>query len=235
MMDAASKEASLKEASEHIHIPIVMNYLVLPHVPTHRPTLLSPSGAPVELWYNKLDWQKLADNLQRSLTDAGIPKGITVHVCDDAMDLFDISRIDFLAQAQVDPDEYDPITRAATCTAQLQMSDFEASVVPLSKKHPSIHLNTIFNDTSRPPIAGLIISVRYTTAMLAIDWIYTVSELLFGTGDSPVIDEQLNPMGPGQMSAPLASWLRDDTGVVYASQCSIVPLRPTLPKPVLIN
>lgn len=208
-----------------IHKPVVMNYLICPHVPENVGTLLTPEGEPVLMDYAKIPWKKLAQKLQQDVEDTNVPKAIKVYVGNDAIDLFDINGMDMeTGQERLD---WNPINTATEGFRNSNLSDFRGGVCTIPGNLKDFHLNKPVRG-KRPPIAAFFVSIRFANISQLTDYIGGVSETVIGTLDYPDIDGTKKPMSdPFRMPSAFAQWLREEIGVVYADECSVISLATT--------
>lgn len=204
------------------HRPIAMNYLVIPHVPRGRGTLLSAAGEPVMVDYSQLDWRSLAQALKARIDDDGYPKNIKVYVANDGPDLFDINETIVATGEELEQGPFF-VERTRQSLNQATPASYRAGVIDLSPAGGSMHLNPPDHNSLRPPLAAFVVSIRFNTPSQAADYYFTLTEMLFGVG----LPMEFGPVRHGDdepMCDALRAWLAQSMGVVYAPECSIVLL-----------
>jgi len=201
--------------------PVILNYLICPHVPAHIGTLLSPEGESVLMDYSNLDWKGLAKALQAELEAQSLPKAIKVYVGNDAIDLFDMNSID-AESGSVDAD-YDGFSSVMDIFSKAEFKDYRAGVYSMPGAQDDFHLNPPLLNGKRPPVAGFFVSLRFNSIPQMSDYLCSASKAMFGTMDiiSTVGEDPVSP--PGTMPKVMADWL-SATGVVYDNLCTMIRL-----------
>lgn len=228
MLEAETSESSpdWKALSRQAQKPVIFNYMVCPHVPEGAETILSPEGEPFMLNYSELDWKMLASELQKPLEGSGYPKSIKIYVGNDAIDLFDMNR--FCAETCSEADDYYPFSRAIECFSKAKMSNYRAGVVRIPETSEGLHLNPSTTG-KRPPICALFVSIRFGTMSQVVDYLSTVSQIIFGLPDSTIKPGKRDAvLGTCAVPEPLAQWLRVEAGAVYDSDYTIIRLPTTM-------
>ncbi|WP_444679468.1 hypothetical protein [Halomonas sp. E19] len=212
--------------AEQAEKPLCFNFLLLPKVPDDADTFLDRNGQGVMTCYDDVDWKGLAQLLQARL-EGQVPKSIKVYVADDGPDIFDMVNVrhDRLDTPET---ESDFGSRTVQVLHQVAMADYRAGVLRLPEEI-SLHLNPPTR-SQRPPIAGLVISVKFTKMLQAVDYMSSVMERLFG-------QLMALPMGPMSLMHPMDepcrlppeahAWLEAQFGAVYSDQCGVLFLSAT--------
>ena len=201
--------------------PVILNYLIFPHVPKEIGTLLSPEGESVLMDYSKLDWKGLAKDLQAELEAQSLPKTIKVYVGNDAIDLLDMNSVD--AQSGLVDSNYNGFSCAMDIFNKAEFKDYRAGVCSTPSAHKGLHLNPPLLNGKRPPVAGFFVSLRFNNIPQMTDYLCSASNAIFGTMDiiSMTDENQVSP--PGTMPKVMSDWL-SATGVVYDSLCTMIRL-----------
>ena len=208
--------------------PIAINYLVIPHVPEGLGTLLSKDGEPVMMDYATLDWRSLADALKARLEGLGLPKAIKVYVANDGVDLFDINET-YVATGEERQEGPFFSARAAQCLDKVTKANYRAGVIDLSQVNKDLHLNPPNADGLRPPLAALMVSLRFNTMSQCADYGFSATQSLFGAA-LPMTPEA-GTVEHGHKDSPMCDelrhWLDEQIGVVYAPQATVALMGPT--------
>lgn len=203
--------------------PIAYHFLFAPHSPDPEGVLADAAGRPVLTDYQAVDWKALAISA-RSAIDQVVPKGIQLFVADDAADVFEILNLcPWSISSHVGRGNF--YSRFKAAVEKLEMADMRSGITRLSRYAADYHVNTL-NDGRRPPLGGIIISVKFPRASLAGDYIHNVTQALFGQ-----MRRDTGPaLGVGEMSPALSIWLEKQFGVVYGRRCESYFVGTTRPR-----
>jgi len=218
-----------EEISERASKPLCFNFLVGPKVPEHAGTLLDRDENPVMLDFNNIDWGKLANKLQ-SRIDGYVPKSIKVYVANDGPDLFDINEFCFARPNEPEP-ENGFVYRTAAALRQVSMKDYRGGLLKIPPDS-GLHLNPVSASNCRPPLAALIVSIKFRNMMQTHDYISITTKRLFG--HPVVLPLELEPMtvmhGPEEeitMPTEMHEWLEEEIGAVYSQECVLMLISAT--------
>ncbi|PXX94678.1 hypothetical protein [Halomonas sp. LBP4] len=212
--------------SEQAEKPLCFNFLLLPMVPDGADTFLDREGNGVMTRYDDVDWKGLARTLQARL-EGDVPKSIKVYVANDGPDIFDMvnTRLD---QPDTPETESDFGSRTVEVLRQVSMADYRAGLLKLPEES-SLHLNPPTR-SQRPPIAGLVVSVKFTKMLQAMDYMSSVMEQLVGQ----LLPLPVEPMSmmhamdePGTLPPEAHAWLEAQFGAVYSDKCGVLFLSTT--------
>ena len=217
-------DSELLLASNRASRPIAFHFAVCPHSPATG-ALISSSGQPVLTDYSRVDWKGLAQRARAAIDDC-VPKDVKLYVADDAVDVMDVLNLSTdtgLLMSGVGTFE----SRTQESLDSLTMQDLRAGITSLADHSPSIHINTPIQG-KRPPLGALIVTLKFSCATQALDYLPEATEILFGC---PV--HVAGPTGfapkPTQGRIPdfLADWLDEQFGVVYGDDCTAVVMSRT--------
>lgn len=209
---------------EQIDKPICLNFLVMPMVPEETGSLLDRNGNPVMVNYSKVDWKGLAQKLQARI-NGHVPKSIKIYVANDGPDLFDINEI---CGGHLGEQDNSFVLRAAHALDDVSMANYKGGLLSLPADN-GMHLNPTL-EGKRPPIAGIIIAVKFTKMLQAVDYITTVMESLLALPialPSQPLQILFEKDELGTLASELHAWFEKEFGAVYAHRCGLVMLSAT--------
>jgi hypothetical protein len=201
--------------------PLVFNFLVLPAVPDDAETFLSPDGKPVVTHYDQVDWKGLGKIMQGLIR---APQSVNAYVANDGPDILDMVNIQVDdPEAQITDSDY--FTRTHQAVTQARMKDFRAGVLSLPADSP-LHLNPP-HETGRGPLSGLVISLKFTSMLQAMDHLGGATQPLFGF-PVPLPVEPGTPLPSmhdmGTLAPEIHAWLEAQFGAVYSRSCVVMML-----------
>lgn len=206
-----------------VNQPIAFHFLVLPHVPDGAESLFDEAGEPVFTNYDHVDWAGLAVSARTYLEDF-LPKSAKLFVSNDGPDLMDIHGLS--SKAKVVKDRGNFFSRVCAPVKKAKMKDMRAGVLNLASANSGLHLNEP-DDGMRPPLAGLILTLKFKDMSQALDYIWGATDTLFGHGymyettDNPML-KQLN--SSGCLAPCIQDWLKAQFKAVYSPKCTVLTL-----------
>ena len=174
--------------------------------------------------YSKVDWKRLAQKLQARI-NGDVPKSIKVYVANDGPDLFDINEIcgdHFGAQ------DNSFVLRAAHALNDVSMANYRGGLLSLPADN-GMHLNPTI-EGKRPPIAGIILAVKFNKTLQALDYITSVMESLVALPialPSKPLQILFEKDDLGTLAPELHAWFEEEFGAVYSNRCGLVLLSVT--------
>ena len=204
--------------------PIAYHFLFAPHSPEPEGVLVDAAGMPVLTDYQAVDWKALAFSA-RSAIDGVVPKGIQLFVADDAADVFEVLNLcPWSVSSHVGRGDF--YSRFKTAVEKLEMADMRSGITSLSQYADDYHVN-VPSAGRRPPLGGIIITVKFPNASHVGDYLHNVTHALFGQ----IRRDNGLALGVGDMSPALLSWLENQFGVAYGRRCESYFVGTTRPRP----
>lgn len=207
-----------------VNLPIAFHFLVLPHVPDGADSFFGEDGEPVFTNYDTVDWAGLAVSARASLNDC-LPKSAQLYVSNDGPDLMDIHGFSLKAKAVV-KDRGTFFSRVCAPVKKAKMKDMRAGVLKLASPKSELHLNES-EDGMRPPLAGLVFTLKFKDMSQALDYIWGATDTLFGHGymfertEDPVL-KQLD--SSGCLAPCIQDWLKVQFRAVYSPSCTVLTI-----------
>lgn len=219
MQDSEWEEASRKAA-----LPTAFHFMVCPHSPESG-ILLNESGVPVLTDFSSVDWAGLAASASAAL-DGLVPKSVKVYVADDAIDVLDLMGVSTETGLPFDGVEgFDSRLQKVLC--RLTMQEMRAGITKLAGRHPDLHANPPIRG-KRPPLAAMVITLKFTNGLQLVDYVSEATEALFGYPAQIGFIEGFKPRPTtGEMPPFLVDWLSSQFGVVYGADCTAVVIAQT--------
>ena len=205
--------------------PVAFHFLFAPHSPEPDGVLVDTSGMPVLTDYQAVDWKALAVSARAAIDDVA-PKSIQLFVADDAADVFEVLNLcPWTVSSHVGKGDF--FSRFKTAVDKLEMTDMRAGITSLSRHASDYHVN-LPSEGRRPPLGGVIISVKFPNASHVGDYLHNVTRALFG---QYLLGDKGPALGAGDMSPVLWAWLENQFGVAYGRRCDSYFVGTTRPRP----
>jgi hypothetical protein len=205
-------------------LPVAFHFFVVPHMPKDIGTLLSQNGEPVFTDHSTVDWSGLAKMARNHIAQV-VPNNVTLYIgneCSDGLDVCNSSR----ETGHAIEGRGDAFSRTCEAIKTVAMKDMRAGVLNLRQTSDILHINE-FEDGKRPPLCGLVLTLKFRSMTQARDYLYGSTKALFSHGyamelvDKPFLQKTDDA---GQMAPFLHQWLEEQFGVVYAPECTAMTL-----------
>lgn len=207
----------LAEQSEK---PIVFNFMILPKVPEHAGTFLDRDGEPVTTNYDKVDWKGLAQMLQARLT-GHVPKAIKVYVANDGPDLFDINELNTARPSYPEPDNGFAY-RTAETLEQVSMANYRGGLLKLPEDS-NLHLNKVSAGQKRPPLSAVVVGVKFSKVLQAMDYLAGTMEQLVDIPFPVPMNATVQDFNEhGTLPPEVHGWFEEQFGAVYSKKCGLL-------------
>ena len=214
------KEMTAQAHRDNFENPLMLTYAILPEPPKDTNAFLSPDRQPVYVDYANINWKALANNLQDSLSNLRLPKGIKVYVATDALDIWDVTHT--IPHTATEVQDYEPVYEAYKCFDSMSFSDFRAGLITFPES-ANFHVRPPKKGL-RTPVCGLFIAIRLDHFMQTLDYLEAVTYRLFNVRDHIAT----NPSVHKGVAIPevIKDWILEESGVVTGDTMDIFRMHP---------